>query len=412
MKDSARALLNGFGTYRPGSISDTDTQETEALALTYRTTPVRTIRVQRWEALPGLEAAWANLLKRCPASSVFQTFHWHVSWWKAFGGPHELFVVLAYMGADLVGIAPMMITRENGHVSQGRSQLRFIGSINNASDYCDFITDADAPKALPALLEHIRAGSTECDRIELSNFPSHSPHRTQTLEYFESRDARIMIEFQSEAPVRILGDRKADMQAANKSSLKRHTKYFEKSGDLRFHQCESEDEILGYLDSFFDQHKSRRAQTGSPSQFFDPAQQVFYKELVRQAFRHGWLRFDVVLFNGAPLAFHFGFEYQRRFIWYKPTFDVEFASKSPGEVLIKFLLEDAIRKELEEFDFTVGSEPFKYRFANRIRSNERIIVFRSLGDYWIYQAIGQGKSMLKKFLKRDEKSKSYAESSQ
>ena len=412
MKDAARTLLNGFGPYHPGRIVDADMQEPEALALTYRTTPVRATRLERWEALPGLEAAWANLLKRSPGSSVFQTFQWHACWWKVFGGPHELFVVLAHVGAQLVGIAPMMITRENGPVSLGRRRIRFIGSINNASDYCDFITDPEAPKALPALLEHIRAASKECDRIELSNFPSHSPHRTQTLEYFESRDARIMVEFQSEAPVRILGDRKADMQAANKSSLKRHTKYFEKSGDLRFHQCGSEDEILGYLDGFFCQHKSRRAQTGSPSQFLDPAQRVFYKELVTQAFRQGWLRFDVVLFNGAPLAFHFGFEYQRRFIWYKPTFDVEFASRSPGEVLMKFLLEDAIRKELEEFDFTVGSEPFKYRFANRIRSNERIIVFRSLGDYWIHQAIGQGKSMLKKFLKRDETPKSHVESSQ
>ena len=410
MKYLARALSNGFGPYRPESIIDPDTQETEALA--YRTSLVRTTRLERWGAVPGLEAAWTNLLKRSPRSTVFQTFQWHLCWWKAFGGPHELFVVLGYVGSDLVGIAPMMITREKGPMSQGRSQLRFIGSINNASDYCDFITDPRVPQALPALLDDMRVGSIGCDRIELSNFPSHSPHRAQIIEYFENRDARITVEFQAEAPVRILGDRQGDVRAANKSSLKRHTKYFEKAGDLRFHQCGSEDEILGYLDSFFDQHKSRRAQTGSPSQFLDPAQQVFYRELVTQAFRHGWLRFDVVLFNGAPLAFHFGFEYQRRFIWYKPTFDVEFSSKSPGEVLMKFLLEDAIRRDLEEFDFTVGSEPFKYRFANRIRSNERVIVFHSAGDYWIHQAIGRGKSMLKKFLRRDVPPKSYAESSQ
>ena len=403
MKYSARALLNGFGPYRPGSISDT--QETEALALTYRTTLVRTTRLERWEAVPGLESAWTNLLKRSPGSSVFQTFQWHVCWWKAFGGPHELFVVLGYVGTELVGIAPMMITRENRPVSQVHSQLRFIGSINNASDYCDFITDPDVPQALPALLDEMRVGSKGCDRIDLSNFPSHSPHRTQILEYFERRDVRIMAEFQEDAPVRILGDRQADLQAANKSSLKRHTKYFEKSGELRFHQCGSEEEILGYLDRFFDQHKSRRAQTDSPSQFFDPAQQLFYSELVRRGFRQGWLRFDVVLFNGAPLAFHFGFEYQRRFIWYKPTFDVEFASKSPGEVLIKFLLEDAIKKGLEEFDFTVGAEPFKYRFANRTRSNERIIAFRSTGDYWIQRGISGGKSMLKKLLKRNAHSR-------
>ena len=207
---------------------------------------------------------------------------------------------------------------------------------------------------------------------------------------------RTFAESPVDAPVRILGDDEADLKTANKSSLKRHTNFFQKSGELRFYQCGSEAEILGYLDRFFDQHRARWAQTDSPSQFFDPAQRAFYKELVREIFPYGWLRFDVVLFNGAPLAFHFGFEYQRRFIWYKPTFDNQFASKSPGEVLIKFLLEDAIKKKLEEFDFTVGSEPFKYRFANRIRFNNRLIAFSSVSDYWICL----GKSVLKKFLKR------------
>ena len=134
--------------------------------------------------------------------------------------------------------------------------------------------------------------------------------------------------------------------------------------------------------------------------FIDPAQQLFYRDLIKDTLRHGWLRFDVVLFDGAPLAFHFGFEYQRRFIWYKPAFDVQFAARSPGEVLLKFLLDDAIEKGLEEFDFTVGSEPFKYRFANRTRSNDRIIVFRSAVDYLFHRGISRVKSIAKKLLRR------------
>ena len=113
----------------------------------------------------------------------------------------------------------------------------------------------------------------------------------------------------------------------------------------------------------------------------------------------------MVLFNGAPLAFHFGFEYRRRFIWYKPAFDVRFAARSPGEVLLKFLLDDAIGKGLEEFDFTVGSEAFKYRFSNLSRSNDRIIVFRSASDYWIHRGRRGAKSILKKLLGRGESSK-------
>lgn len=358
---------------------------------------IRTIRLQNWEDLPDLESAWNGLLDRSPGHSVFQTFPWHVCWWKAFGDSHELLVILGHAGSQLVGIAPMMIAREKGPIGQVQRHLHFIGSINGASDYCDFITDPDIPEVLDALLREICASSKALCRIDLSHFPSHSPNQTRTLEYFKNRGIRTFVESQVDAPVRILGDAEADLKTANKSSLKRHTNFFQKSGELRFHQCGSETEILGYLERFFEQHKSRWARTASPSQFFDPAQQGFYTELVREVFPRGWLRFDVVLFNGDPLAFHFGFEYRHRFIWYKPTFDIRFASRSPGEVLIKFLLEDAIKKKLEEFDFTVGSESFKYRFANRIRYNNRLIAHGSASDYWICR----GKSMLKRFLKRD-----------
>ena len=410
MNYSTRTLLNRSGLYRPGSIHDADKPARQASAVIPDPARIRTVRLESWESLPDLEAAWTTLLGRCPGHSVFQTFAWHACWWKAFSGLDELFVILGYAGSELVGIAPMMITREKGPLGGVRRQVRFIGSTNHASDYCDFITDPDVPQVLDALLEEMNVGAKGFHRIDLSHFPSHSPNKARILEYFEGRGARVTVEFEADAPVRILGDSQADLKAAGKTSLKRHTRLFEKSGDLRFRQCESEDEILGFLEGFFLQHKSRRAQTDSPSQFLDPAQQAFYRELVRALFRHGWLRFDVVLFNGAPLAFHFGFEYQRRFLWYKPTFDVQFASKSPGEVLIKFLLEDAIRRGLEEFDFTVGSEPFKYRFANRIRSNDRIIVFRTARDYLIYRGMCRGKSMLKKLFRRDVASGENAES--
>jgi CelD/BcsL family acetyltransferase involved in cellulose biosynthesis len=400
MKYTTQTLLDRCAPFRPDRVVDAQQRESQATGLARNPAPVRTVRLQNWADLPGLEVAWTALLACSRNHSVFQTFAWHACWWKAFRDSHELFVILGYAGARLVGIAPMMIARKTGPTGRVRRHVCFIGSLNHASDYCDFIVDPAIPQVLPVLLEEMNAGAEGFDRLDLSHFPSHSPNKAGILEYFQRRHARTTVHPESDAPVRILGDRQSDRKAAGKSSLKRHTRFFEKSGELRFHRCASEHEILGYLDVFFEQHKARRAHAGSPSQFIDPAQQSFYRELVGETFRHGWLRFDVVLFDGAPLAFHFGFEYQRRFIWYKPAFDIRFAARSPGEVLLKFLLDDAIEKGLEEFDFTVGSEPFKYRFSNLTRTNDRIIVFRSAGDYWVQRGIRRGKAVLKNLLGR------------
>lgn len=363
---------------------------------------IRTTRLESWESFSGLGAEWNGLLERSPGSSVFQTYPWHVSWWRAFGDSHELLLILAHSGTRLAGIAPMMICRDRGVNGQARGRLHFIGSTNHASDYCDFIVDPDVPEALDALLEAVYSAAEGLSRVDLSHFPGHSPNQDRTCEFFRRRGERVAVDVEAVAPVRMLGDRQADLKAANKSSLKRHVAYFRKAGDLRFHRCASEAEMLGYLEPFFEQHRERWARSDTPSQFLDPAQRAFYRDLVRGLLPHGWLRFDVVMFNGNPLAFHFGFEYRRRFIWYKSAFDMRLASRSPGEVLIKFLLEDAIEKGLEEFDFTAGSEAFKYRFANRVRSNKRLIVFRSAADYWL----SRGKSLLKEALGRNAAARS------
>ena len=278
----------------------------------------------------------------------------------------------------------MMITRDDDPQSPRHAEIRFIGCTRSA-DYLDFIIDPDAPKALDAVLNEMLGCLSEVSRIYLSHFPSHFENQRRTLSYFKVHTSKVVVEYEQEAPCRIMGDKQEDLRVANKSSLRRRYNHFLKLGDLRFHRCRSEVEILEYLRTFFDQHVARRGLTDSPSRFLDPTECSFYRTLVHKLFPKGWLRFDIVLFNNHPIAFHFGFEYRNKFIWYKPTFDVQYWKKSPGEVLIKFLLEDAIEKGLEEFDFTIGSEPFKRRFSNKIRHNNRLIVFRSLVDYWMYR---------------------------
>jgi CelD/BcsL family acetyltransferase involved in cellulose biosynthesis len=348
--------------------------------------PLRIVRIKSWDELPELASGWASLLERCPDISVFQTYQWNRSWWDAFGSSGELLLLLCYSGSQLVGIAPMMETQAHARVWPARREIRFIGSANNASDYCDFLIDRAFPGALDVLLNEICINPSQADCLHLTNMQGHSATQAAIRRFFRRRQSSFVVERDQVAPCRILGNEPEDRKATNKSSLRRHYNWFRKAGDLRFHRCASQSEIYQYLDRFFDQHLARREFAGTYSQFQCPDQRDFFVNLVESLFPQGWLKFDVLLFNGEPLAFHFGFEYRNRFIWYKPTFDVAYANRSPGEVLIKSLLEDAVNRGLEEFDFTVGSEPFKFRFANKTRFTNRLIVFRSRYAYWWYEA--------------------------
>jgi CelD/BcsL family acetyltransferase involved in cellulose biosynthesis len=350
---------------------------------------IRIEEIRDWGAVEPHADDWNRLAQASDTATVFQSFEWHAAWWSVFRDDYELRVVLAWAGPELAAIAPWALTRK------GR-ELQFLGSGDYASDYCDFLVDPAHPEAVDALAGWMFANRRAWRRVDFRNVPSHSHHRLRLEARLRERTSWVVSEVEADAPTRVLGDAAADREALGKSSLRRHFRHFSKSGRLEFQHLASEPEVAPLLDAFFRQHIARRAMAGGKSQFLDARQKRLYRELVRVLAPRGWLRFGVVRLDGEPIAFHFGFEYGSRFIWYKPAFSTAHAKHSPGEVLLKFLLEDALKRGLAEFDFTVGSEPFKYRFANRVRSNHRIRVYALPAGYWLRRARKLAKRLLRR----------------
>ena len=156
-------------------------------------------------------------------------------------------------------------------------------------------------------------------------------------------------------------------QAVRKKSLRRHESYFLKNGGIEVRHFNSNIEFLNELDSFFLQHINRWAETPYPSLFNDEKNRKFYKELSKEFDSIDWLRFTGIIWQDQTIAYHFGFDYKKTFLWYKPTFDIELSRYSPGEVLLRQLLLQSIKDENMYFDFGLGEEQFKSRFATRTR---------------------------------------------
>ncbi len=203
--------------------------------------------------------------------------------------------------------------------------------------------------------------SQQWDVLQLADIPETSPTLRALPAFFEQRGRLTDVRALYEAPTRIFGDPAADRQLVKKKSLRRHENYFRQHGTLEFKHAVHVEEIDAYLDIFFQQHIQRRALTDTPSQFLDDRQQAW-----------------------------------NRFIWYKPSFDVAYFKHSPGEVLIKNLLEYVLERNLAEFDFTIGEEAFKYRFANHVRLNYAVHVFRHPLPYHVNRLLLDTKAFVKR----------------
>lgn len=316
------------------------------------------------------EQAWNALAAGSPTNSIFQTYQWVSSWEKSYKGEHEPLYVSVSGPCGVVGVAPLMIT--NGGLN--KRIVKFLG--DGRADYCDFLLAGDRPAALERIFDRVIAAQDRWDVMELNSIPSESPTIASVHDICRRSGYHVLQRQLYTSPALIIKEHESEaVRIFNKASLRRRQNYFQRTGSLTFKTLVGS-EVLPYLDRFFDQHVTRWAGTATPSFFLDERNQAFYRELATTMADNEWLALSIVEFNEKPLAMHYGFDYNRTLLWYKPSFDRVHAKHSPGLVLLRYLIGHAIENKRGEFDFTIGDEPFKTRFANKIRTTVQLQIFR------------------------------------
>jgi CelD/BcsL family acetyltransferase involved in cellulose biosynthesis len=297
---------------------------------------------------------WAALLRRGDTNVVFLTWHWQSAWWSTFGRGQLLLIAVEREG-EIRALAPFFADA---------GMIFFVGS--GGSDYLDFIGDVSEPRVLDQLLTTARESVEEFLGFRFYLVPDSS--RTGPL--LEAAAGRLGYTFFDEGELMApayaaASDPSGAWSISEKKSLLRHEKFFRRDGPLEVIHLEEGQDIRQHLPEFFEQHVARWQSTSSPSLFLDDDKRTFYERLTEVAGSAGWLRFTRINWHNKPVAFHFGSCYAGRYLWYKPSFDIELAQRSPGEVLLRQLLLAARDEGVDLFDFGIGDEGFKRRFANK-----------------------------------------------
>lgn len=301
-------------------------------------------------------STWNDLLHKSSSNVVFLTWHWQKVWWEIFGRG-KLLLIMVEKDGNPIAIAPFF--------SDG-GMIFFIGS--GGSDYLDFIGNVDEPEVLEGILlfaaEQVPnfIGFRFYHILESSQSPANLEIIANHINW------KLYIENEIISPLLELKDfPQQARQSLSKKSLLRHEAWFKQNGGFTIENLNTRDEILPHLQSFFSQHISRWESTPFPSLFIEAKHRLFYQQLVEIAEEIDWLRFTRIIWQNGTIAYHFGFLFNKNFLWYKPTFDITLAKRSPGEVLIRQLLLQAIEKDVHYFDFGLGDEAFKNRFATKNR---------------------------------------------
>ena len=301
-------------------------------------------------------AAWNLLLHQGDTDVVYLTWHWQRSWWETLGRG-RLLLVAAERAGRVVAVAPF-------YADSG--MIFLVGS--GVSDYMDFIGDIGDPDVLDALLQVARA--------EVPRFVGFRLYcvleTSRTAARLQAAGGRLGLECYEEkrwpAPVIDIADdpERVRVSASRRRVLKRE-RYFQRRGALTLRRFHDRNAILPHLEAFFEQHISQWAMADTKSPFLERPRRAFYEHLTRTAAESGWMRFSLLDWEGRPIAFEYGCQYEGTYYGGPSSFAVDLARHSPWQVLLRQLLLTSVDDGVGTYDLGVGDDPHKFLFATGLR---------------------------------------------
>ena len=316
---------------------------------------------------PRLEefaAEWSRLHATTrPAGGVFQRWGWARAFWTTYGDTRSLCTPVIFDGSRVVGILPLAF---DGEVAS------LLGAPH--TDYNGMLCAVDAaPAVMTTAIRALAEAPFDWVECVLDGIPEGSASWHAALAGGHGHEQMV---FGSRCPIALDDTGTVFARLIRKESLRRHEKRLSARGAVRFRHVEDREEIRAHLDRFADWHITRHAASGTASPLARPRGRAMLDALVSELDPARELRFAVLDVDGRPVAYHLGFEEQGRFTYYMPAFDADHHADGPGEVMLKRLLQYAHARGLAEFDFTIGDEPYKMRFATHVRRTFTVYLYR------------------------------------
>lgn len=326
-------------------------------------------RVSDEAAFEALAPRWDALFSATRPRSVFQSFAWCRSWWRAVGR-HDpacsLSVLVLSEGGRDVALAPLVV-----HESASGRSLGFLGG--PWPDAQDVLLDPSLPRPFPPLLDALRERALR-DRVGLDEIPPTSNLLGEGVSPASPAPAGFALEAASRSPRLGLTDDAAFARAIGKANVVAGASRLERLGPLAARHHAEPAAIAERLPAFRAMHLAQwRGRTDAVAPFGDPDVDRFFDETVDRMGAAGLLLLSELTLGGRPIAFAFGYRLDGVYGFYRTAFDAAYAAHSPGHVLLRELFLFLRASGFSTFDFLRGAYAYKYRYANGERAAVRLV---------------------------------------
>ncbi len=335
----------------------------------------------------ALASEWNDLLARSRYDTFFLTHEWQSVWWQQLGAG-ELWILAFYRGeceeqgeeggeqagppratpgsSELVGIAPFYLSEHERGSWAGKRSLKLVGCVE-VSDFLDVVIAAGwEEQVYYCLLDWLQGEDAPAwDFLDLCNLPEDSLSYKVLPSIFRNAGLRVEVDQEDVAPHVHLPARYENylMQIDKKQrhEIRRKQRRVERELDVDFTLIQSMDELQESMDEFL---RLQRMSRPDKETFMTPHMERFFRVMAGRMLETGYLHLSFLSLNGEKAAALLAFEYKKELLLYNSGYDTEkWAGYSPGWVLLGYVIQHAIARGIEVFDFLQGDEEYKYRFG-------------------------------------------------
>jgi CelD/BcsL family acetyltransferase involved in cellulose biosynthesis len=108
--------------------------------------------------------------------------------------------------------------------------------------------------------------------------------------------------------------------------------------------------------------------------FSNPKMKEFYRDIASQFLKNKWLYFTCLTVDNEPVSIEYGFIYNQKLYNATAARDIKYSEYSVGHLHHLFLIKDAIKRHLREFDFLRGDEPYKFYWTKSARRYIQVMI--------------------------------------
>ena len=336
------------------------------------------------ERLDQLREPWTALLERAAEDSVFLTYEWNRTWWEAFGrqGDGGLYVLAAWAGDELVGIAPLL--RERRRVF-GRTRPTIASCSNVYSDRFNLVVDRKHLEVcLAAFVEHLVENRRQWHLVQLGPMVRQSPVTEALLRVLGRAGIPHGVSSSFQSPFLALPRIWEEIVEGRRPKFRNRLRKLsrgKKLDGLSTKQTESPARVSDAME--ISRHTWQHA-NGTGIGSTGPLK-TFYTRLAERAAAAGWFRLGLATLDGRPVCFEYNLLYKNVLYNLKIGYLPEQADWSPGLFLKYHVMTQLVEAGVSEYDFLGTDEPFKLDWTSTVRPHCFVWI---LGRAWDVRLVG------------------------